>query len=60
MQDYKRSFIEFMLRCEVLSFGDFTTKSGRKLKFPWKLVTDMKAETTYAFIQGATFSSRAQ
>lgn len=29
MQDYKRSFIEFMLSAGVLRFGEFTTKSGR-------------------------------
>lgn len=29
MQDYQQRFIDFMLRAEVLSFGDFVTKSGR-------------------------------
>jgi orotate phosphoribosyltransferase len=33
MQDYKRQFIEFMVRCEVLRFGEFTTKSGRKTPY---------------------------
>lgn len=33
MQDYKREFIEFMIECEVLTFGDFVTKSGRKTPF---------------------------
>ena len=33
MQDYQRQFIEFMVRCEVLSFGDFTAKSGRKTPY---------------------------
>ncbi|HML38824.1 MAG TPA: orotate phosphoribosyltransferase [Bacillota bacterium] len=28
--DYKKDFIEFMVRAGVLTFGDFTTKSGRK------------------------------
>lgn len=28
--DYKKDFIEFMVRSGVLTFGDFTTKSGRK------------------------------
>ena len=28
--DYKREFIEFMVRSGVLTFGDFITKSGRK------------------------------
>ncbi len=29
MIDYKRGLIELMLECEVLMFGEFTTKSGR-------------------------------
>ncbi len=33
MEDYKREFIDFMLECGVLKFGDFTTKSGRKTPF---------------------------
>ncbi|HEX2878211.1 MAG TPA: orotate phosphoribosyltransferase [Polyangiaceae bacterium] len=33
MDDYKRQFIDFMVRSEVLTFGDFTTKSGRKTPF---------------------------
>ena len=33
MNDYKSSFIEFMVDCGVLTFGDFTTKSGRKTPF---------------------------
>lgn len=28
--DYKKDFIEFMVRSGVLTFGEFTTKSGRK------------------------------
>lgn len=28
--NYKKDFIEFMVRSGVLTFGDFTTKSGRK------------------------------
>ncbi len=31
--DYKSEFIEFMVRSEVLTFGDFTTKSGRKTPY---------------------------
>ena len=30
---YKEEFIEFMVRSGVLTFGDFTTKSGRKTPF---------------------------
>jgi orotate phosphoribosyltransferase len=33
MEAYKREFIEFMVDCEVLKFGDFVTKSGRKTPF---------------------------
>ena len=31
--DYKANFIEFMVRSEVLTFGDFTTKSGRNTPY---------------------------
>jgi len=33
METYKREFIEFMVRSEVLTFGDFTTKSGRRTPY---------------------------
>lgn len=33
MQAYKQEFIEFMIDCEVLKFGDFVTKSGRNTPF---------------------------
>ena len=33
MEQYKKDFIEFMVDCEVLKFGDFVTKSGRKTPF---------------------------
>jgi len=33
MQQYKKDFIEFMIECGVLTFGDFVTKSGRKSPF---------------------------
>lgn len=33
MEAYKSEFIEFMVECEVLKFGDFTLKSGRKSPF---------------------------
>jgi len=33
MEPYKKEFIEFMVDCGVLKFGDFTTKSGRKTPF---------------------------
>ena len=33
MEAYKREFIEFMVQSDVLKFGDFTLKSGRKSPF---------------------------
>lgn len=33
MEQYKQEFIEFMVDCNVLKFGDFVTKSGRKTPF---------------------------
>lgn len=30
MEQYKQEFIEFMVDCNVLRFGEFTLKSGRK------------------------------
>ncbi|MBE5921672.1 MAG: orotate phosphoribosyltransferase [Lachnospiraceae bacterium] len=33
MEQYKKEFIEFMVDSEVLKFGDFTLKSGRKSPF---------------------------
>lgn len=33
MELYKEKFIEFMVRSNVLTFGDFVTKSGRKTPF---------------------------
>ena len=33
MESYKREFIEFMVESDVLKFGSFTLKSGRKSPF---------------------------
>ena len=33
MQEYKKQFIQFMVENEVLCFGDFTLKSGRKAPY---------------------------
>ena len=33
MESYKSEFIEFMVESDVLKFGDFTLKSGRKSPF---------------------------
>lgn len=33
MQQYQREFIDFLVQSSVLTFGDFTTKSGRKTPY---------------------------
>jgi orotate phosphoribosyltransferase len=33
LEAYKQEFVEFMVRSQVLTFGDFVTKSGRKTPF---------------------------
>ena len=33
MDVYQHEFVEFMVRADVLTFGDFTTKSGRRTPF---------------------------
>ena len=33
MEQYKQEFIEFMVASDVLKFGEFTLKSGRKSPF---------------------------
>lgn len=33
MEDYKKEFIDFMVESQVLKFGEFTLKSGRKAPF---------------------------
>ena len=33
MEQYKQEFIEFMIDSQVLKFGDFTAKSGRKIPY---------------------------
>lgn len=33
MENYKQEFIKFMVRSNVLTFGDFTAKSGRKTPY---------------------------
>ena len=33
MERYKEEFIEFMVESDVLKFGEFTLKSGRKSPF---------------------------
>ena len=33
LPDRTRAFVDFMVRCDVLTFGDFTGKSGRKMPY---------------------------
>ena len=33
MEQYKQEFIEFMIDCNVLKYGDITTKSGRTTQY---------------------------
>jgi len=33
MEEYKQQFIDFMIECGALKFGDFVTKSGRQTPF---------------------------
>ena len=33
ISELQMDFIEFMVSCKVLKFGDFTTKSGRKTPY---------------------------
>ena len=33
MEAYKREFIDFLKEANVLKFGDFTAKSGRKIPY---------------------------
>ena len=33
MEAYKKEFIDFMVESDVLKFGEFTLKSGRKSPF---------------------------
>ena len=40
MESYKKEFIKFMVDCAALKFGDFTLKSGSKVRActrPWRL-----------------------
>ena len=50
MEEYKRQFIDFMVESEVLKFGEFTLKSGRKSPFfmnAGAYVTGSQLKSTY-------------
>ena len=55
MQQYKKDFIEFMVESNVLTFGDFVTKSGRKTPFfvntgNYKTGKQLKSRGTLRFL----------
>lgn len=56
METYKKEFIEFMLESDVLKFGDFTLKSGRKSPF---FMNAGAYENGYQLIKLGEFYARA-
>ena len=46
MERYKEEFIEFMVDSNVLKFGDFTLKSGRKSPSPSPIISAIIFTTT--------------
>ena len=52
LNQFQQQFIEFLVRCEVLTFGDFTTKSGRKTPY---FVNTGKVRTGSQIDQFATY-----
>ena len=40
MEQYKQEFIDFMVESNVLKFGDFTLKSGRKSLYECRSLCD--------------------
>ena len=51
MEAYKQEFIEFMVESQVLKFGDFTLKSGRKSPF-------FMNAGAYGFTMSSNYNSR--
>lgn len=56
MNDYKRTFISFLLEAEALKFGDFTLKSGRKSPF-FMNIGDLNSGKQLLTLAGAYASS---
>ncbi len=54
--DYKQAFIDLMLECGVLTFGDFTTKSGRRTPY---FVNSGNFNNGYAVSRLGAFYARA-
>ena len=46
MDAYKQEFIDFMVESDVLKFGDFTLKSGRKSPFFMKFSISYQYDST--------------
>lgn len=44
MEQYKRDFIEFALSRNVLKFGEFTLKSGRKVRISLMQVCSIRGQ----------------
>lgn len=69
MEQYKQEFIEFMVDSQVLKFGEFTLKSGRKSPFFMNaggyvtgsqlknLVNIMQKQSTQNMVMILTYSS---
>ena len=52
MEQYKQEFIEFMVDCNVLKFGEFTLKSGRKSPFFMNAGAYTSMETILTYFSG--------
>ena len=55
LNQFQQQFIDFLVRCEVLTFGDFTTKSGRKTPY---FVNTGRVRTGSQIDQFASFYAR--
>ena len=60
MEQYKQEFIQFMVDSDVLKFGEFTLKSGRKSPFfmnAGAYVTGMQKLSTISMAMTLTYCS---
>ena len=66
MEQYKQEFIEFMVESDVLKFGEFTLKSGRKSPFfmnagkEIRYCSDRKEEKDHGADKGSFLGSKLQ
>ena len=51
MEAYKQEFIEFMVESDVLKFGEFTLKSGRKSPFFMNAAPTLPASSSSAWAE---------